>query len=95
MRESENLNRSLTELIKTERRKDLGAEDLSKSFIAIFTTIFAVFNHIIIFLKPFIFVEYIWKFIPAASLVMGSEFLVDWFKHAFITKFNDIKPGVS
>eukprot|EP00794_Sanderia_malayensis_P005358 gene5358-6029_t len=39
-------------------------------------------------------VEYIWRFIPAASLVMGSEFLVDWFKHAFITKFNDIKPGV-
>ncbi|XP_065071091.1 transmembrane anterior posterior transformation protein 1-like [Rhopilema esculentum] len=39
-------------------------------------------------------VEYIWNFIPAAGLVMGSEFLVDWFKHAFITKFNDIKPEV-
>ena len=35
-----------------------------------------------------------WNFVPAAGLVMGSEFLVDWFKHAFITKFNDIKPEV-
>ena len=47
------------------------------------------------FLCTFLVVEYIWKFIPAAGLVMGSEFVVDWFKHAFITKFNDIKPEVS
>jgi len=39
-------------------------------------------------------IEYLWNFVPAAGLVMGSEFLVDWFKHAFITKFNDIKPEV-
>ncbi|XP_065649427.1 transmembrane anterior posterior transformation protein 1 homolog isoform X2 [Hydra vulgaris] len=45
--------------------------------------------------------EYEWNldyacssFIPFAAVVIGSEFLVDWFKHAFITKFNDIQPDV-
>ncbi|CAG8446103.1 9287_t:CDS:10 [Ambispora gerdemannii] len=27
-------------------------------------------------------------------IVMASEFLVDWLKHAFITKFNQIRPSV-
>lgn len=47
------------------------------------------------------FTEYEWNleyayssFFPFALLVVGSEFLVDWFKHAFITKFNNIQPEV-
>jgi len=45
--------------------------------------------------------EYDWDFgyfcttfAPFAAVVIGSEFLVDWFKHAFITKFNNIQPEV-
>lgn len=34
------------------------------------------------------------SFFPFAALVIASEFLVDWFKHAFITKFNNIQPDV-
>ena len=30
----------------------------------------------------------------AFFIVLGSEMLVDWCKHAFITKFNNIKPNV-
>ncbi|XP_066922465.1 transmembrane anterior posterior transformation protein 1 homolog [Clytia hemisphaerica] len=47
------------------------------------------------------FAEYEWNieyayssFFPFAALVIGSEFLVDWFKHAFITKFNNIQPDI-
>lgn len=39
--------------------------------------------------------EYAYRsFAPFAAVVIGSEFLVDWFKHAFITKFNNIQPEV-
>ena len=27
-------------------------------------------------------------------MVFGSELLVDWCKHAFVTKFNHIRPSV-
>ena len=27
-------------------------------------------------------------------IVLGSEMLVDWFKHAYITKFNNVKPNI-
>lgn len=30
---------------------------------------------------------------PSAT-VLGSEMIVDWLKHAFITKFNHIRPAV-
>ncbi len=32
---------------------------------------------------------------PDIVLVMGSEVFVDWVKHAFITKFNDIPDEVT
>ncbi|XP_065884568.1 transmembrane anterior posterior transformation protein 1-like isoform X2 [Dysidea avara] len=32
--------------------------------------------------------------IPELLMVFGSELFVDWVKHAFITKFNDIQPEV-
>lgn len=27
-------------------------------------------------------------------MVLGSELLVDWCKHAFVTKFNHIRPSI-
>lgn len=38
--------------------------------------------------------EHFWILIPDILLVMCSEFLVDWVKHAFITKFNEIPSEV-
>ena len=35
-----------------------------------------------------------WVLFPDMMLVMGCEFVVDWIKHAFITKFNDISYDV-
>jgi len=36
-----------------------------------------------------------WRFIiEPGIMVLGGEVLVDWLKHAFITKFNDIRPEV-
>lgn len=32
--------------------------------------------------------------LPIFVLVLISEMVVDWIKHAFITKFNDISPDV-
>ena len=32
--------------------------------------------------------------LPIFMLVLVSEMIVDWIKHAFITKFNDISPDV-
>ena len=31
---------------------------------------------------------------PFAAVVVVSEMIVDWFKHGFITKFNNIQPQV-
>ena len=38
--------------------------------------------------------EYIIPMLPIFVLVLMSEMVVDWIKHAFITKFNDISPDV-
>ena len=32
--------------------------------------------------------------VPHIVLVICGEVVVDWIKHAFITKFNDIKPDI-
>ena len=32
--------------------------------------------------------------LPDAALIIASEVVVDWTKHAFITKFNEIPMGV-
>jgi len=40
-------------------------------------------------------VEHFWVLIPDIVLVLVSEFMVDWVKHAFITKFNEIPSEVS
>lgn len=34
--------------------------------------------------------EHLWEMIPDLSMVLIGEFIVDWVKHAFITKFNEI-----
>ena len=39
--------------------------------------------------------EHFWVLVPDMILVMLSEFVVDWVKHAFITKFNEIPSEVS
>ena len=40
------------------------------------------------------FPEPIVPLLPVFTVVLASEMLVDWIKHAFITKFNDISPDV-
>src|SRR6218665_335219 len=53
---------------------------------------------IIYFLNFFLifwFVDHFWVLIPDIMLVMIFEFLVDWVKHAFITKFNEIPSEVN
>jgi len=39
--------------------------------------------------------EHFWVLVPDMILVMLSEFVVDWVKHAFITKFNEIPSEVT
>lgn len=34
--------------------------------------------------------DHIWVILPDTLMVLGAEVLVDWIKHAFITKFNEI-----
>ncbi|KIJ49444.1 hypothetical protein M422DRAFT_27811 [Sphaerobolus stellatus SS14] len=36
----------------------------------------------------------VWRIFSPVMTVLGSEILVDWLKHAFITKFNHIRPSV-
>ena len=38
--------------------------------------------------------DYLQEMTPIVLLVLVSEVFVDWTKHAFITKFNDISPDV-
>ena len=38
--------------------------------------------------------EHIVPMLPIFVVVLLSEVVVDWIKHAFITKFNDISPNV-
>jgi hypothetical protein len=35
---------------------------------------------------------WLWRWLELGSLFFVSEFVVDWTKHAFISKFNDIQP---
>ena len=41
-----------------------------------------------------IFPEWIGQVMGPFLLVLGSEMLVDWLKHAYITKFNNTKPAI-
>ena len=41
-----------------------------------------------------IFPEWTGQVMGPFFLVLGSEMLVDWIKHAYITKFNNIKPAI-
>lgn len=41
-----------------------------------------------------IFPEWIGQVLNPFLLVLGSEMLVDWLKHAYITKFNQTKPAI-
>ena len=36
----------------------------------------------------FVFTDSFWSLAPDCLYVLGAEFLVDWIKHAFITRFN-------
>ncbi|XP_064600982.1 transmembrane anterior posterior transformation protein 1 homolog [Liolophura sinensis] len=38
--------------------------------------------------------EHLWVLLPDAVIVLMAEFFVDWFKHAFVTKFNEISSDV-
>jgi len=42
----------------------------------------------------FSFSESFWNLAPDCLLVLGAEFLVDWIKHAFITRFNEVSADV-
>ena len=41
-----------------------------------------------------IFPEWTGQVMGPFLLVLGSEMLVDWFKHAYITKFNNTQPAI-
>ncbi len=41
-----------------------------------------------------LFTEHLWVLIPDVLMVLTCEFLVDWVKHAFIVKFNEIPVEV-
>jgi hypothetical protein len=38
--------------------------------------------------------EHLIEMLPDLFMVMIAEFIVDWLKHAFITKFNEISAEV-
>jgi hypothetical protein len=38
--------------------------------------------------------EHLIEMLPDLLMVMTAEFIVDWLKHAFITKFNEISAEV-
>ena len=38
--------------------------------------------------------EHFWVLVPDMVLVMVAELLIDYVKHAFITKFNELQPEV-
>ena len=43
----------------------------------------------------FLFIEHVWVILPDAMIVFVAEIIVDWVKHAFILKFNEIPADVS
>lgn len=57
----------------------------------LFTASFQVFRKFVVFLC----LEHVWVILPDAVMVFGAEILVDWVKHAFILKFNEIPADVS
>ena len=38
--------------------------------------------------------ESFWSLAPDCLMVLGAEFFVDWLKHAFITRFNEVSAEV-
>ena len=38
--------------------------------------------------------EHLWVLLPDAVLVLLAEYMVDWGKHAFVLKFNEIHSDV-
>ena len=38
--------------------------------------------------------DHLQDLLPDVFLILGSEVLVDWIKHAFLLKFNNIEPEV-
>ncbi|KAI9145445.1 eukaryotic membrane protein family-domain-containing protein, partial [Paraphysoderma sedebokerense] len=57
-----------------------------------FTSFFEPTSSLSIFIPSWF--PFCWSIISPALLVFASEILVDWMKHAFITKFNGIRPVV-
>lgn len=44
--------------------------------------------------NDFVLVEHLYVICPYLLAVLSSEYFVDWIKHAFITKFNNIPVEV-
>ena len=45
-------------------------------------------------MKLFVLAEHLYVICPYLLAVLSSEYFVDWIKHAFITKFNNIPVEV-
>ena len=43
---------------------------------------------------PSLFTESFWNLAPDCLMVLVAEFVVDWIKHAFITRFNEVSSDV-
>ena len=52
------------------------------------------FKVIVVLIDYFSFSESFWNLAPDCFMVMIVEFLVDWIKHAFITRFNEVPAEV-
>ena len=65
---------------------------LSESYRGIYSVqyIFVMFND----LCCVFFVERFWVLLPDCLMVLFAEVLVDWIKHAFITRFNELPVDV-
>ena len=51
-------------------------------------------NGTILIIFSSLFTESFWNLAPDCLMVLGAEFLVDWIKHAFITRFNEVSADV-
>ncbi|KAF2449379.1 DUF747-domain-containing protein [Karstenula rhodostoma CBS 690.94] len=73
----------------------IGAPSFSSVFTGGNTTTSAPFSAASILPMSFtIFPKWIGQVLSPFLLVLGSEMVVDWLKHAYITKFNQTKPEV-
>jgi hypothetical protein len=73
----------------------IGAPSFSSTFTGGNTTTSAPFSAASILPMSFtIFPKWIGQVLSPFLLVLGSEMVVDWLKHAYITKFNQTKPEV-